>query len=125
MKICRTGLLSKEISIIIIVDEVNEMGTINIEKLREQEAKKNDIIKEEYKTDKEFERFHKSSQDEYEGRAKFNGKLLAIISLIVLLIFFIAYLCTTSISDVVEKNTGSSVITAEANCSQSSVFVIE
>lgn len=93
------------------------MGTINIEKLREANAEKNkDIIKDEFKDrDQEaFLEFHKSSQEEYQGRAKFNGKLLAIIALIVLVIFFILYMCSTSIADVVEKNTGKSVVTADA-----------
>ena len=109
----------------LIETEVNTMGTINIEKLRQSEREKNnDIIKDEFKDsdEKAFLEFHKSSQEEYQGRAKFNGKLLAVIALIVLLIFFIIYMCTTSISDVVEKNTGTSVVTADAKVFINSVF---
>ncbi len=104
------------------------MGTINIEKLRQSDKDKNkDIIKDEFKDsdEKAFLEFHKSSQEEYQGRAKFNGKLLAIIALIVLAIFFIIYMCTTSISDVVEKNTGTSVVTADAKMFTNTIFLIE
>lgn len=92
------------------------MGMINIEKLRQiSNDTDKDIIKDEFKNSEEteFQKFHNDTQKEYQGRAKFNGKLLAIISLIILVIFFVVYMCTTSISDVVEKNTGTSVVTAD------------
>lgn len=100
------------------------MGMINIEKVRLENEKKldDDIIKEEYLNSEEeaFREFHQAKRNEYKGRAKFNGKLVVIISLVILLIFFVIYMCTTSISDVVKKNTGESVVSAECK-----LFIID
>ncbi len=100
------------------------MSMIDLEKVRlkSENDQEQGIIKEEYLTDEDeaFLEFHKASQDEYHGRAKFNGKLIVILSVIIIFIFFIIYMCTTSISDVVKKNTGESVVSAECK-----MFIIE
>lgn len=100
------------------------MSMIEIDKVREKTESKLDerILKDEYLTDEDeaFFEFHKANQDEYRGRAKFNGKLIVILSIIILFIFFIIYMCSTSISDVVKKNTGESVVSEE-----SKMFIID
>lgn len=96
------------------------MGMIDLQKVKsereKQQQENEDIIKKKYREskDEDFDRFRLNSKQEFNGRAKFNGKLVAIIAAAVLLIFFIVYMCTTSISDVVEKKTGGSVISSDA-----------
>lgn len=101
------------------------MGMIDLKQVqikKEQLHKNEDIIKEEFREmeDEAFEEYHKNAKEEFNGRAKFNGKLLAIISAVILIIAFIIYMCNTTISEVVEKNTGESVISADAK-----MFIID